>query len=117
MSGDTFAVDYHHLGSSHGQGNYEATGTNVPDAFLVMTQAIEDDIGIGGSDFGCSGEFYSPYGLPWQDSSNCTDSAYASKTLTLPTYVFESNVQSFRMVTERGPVKFSVTGTYRAIYA
>ena len=114
-SGDTFAVDYHHLGSSHGQGNYEAVGTNVPNAFLVMTQALEDD--IAWNDFGCGGEFYSPVGLPVQDSNDCVESAYASKTLTLPTYFFESNEQPFSMVTERGPVKFGVTGTYRAIYA
>ena len=114
-SGDTFAVDYHAGGSSRGQGNYEAYGTNVPNAFQVTTQALEDD--IGWNDFGCSGEFETPAGLPEQGSNDCTESAYASATLSLPTFVFESNVMPFTLTTERGAVKFSVTGTYKATYA
>ena len=114
-SGDTFAVDYHSGSSSRGQGSYVATGSNVPDAFLVTTQAIEDD--IGWNDFGCAGLWETQHNLPHQHSTDCADSAYASKTLHLPTFVFESNVQSFTMTTNTGPVKFSVTGTYKATYA
>lgn len=114
-SGDTFEIDYHAGGSSHGQGNYEATGTYVADAFQVMTQAIEDD--IAWNDYGCSGLWETQTNLPTQGSTTCADSAYASKTIVLPTYAFESNLQTFSMTTDQGPVKFTVSGTYQATYA
>jgi hypothetical protein len=114
-SGDTFAVDFHHPNSSHGIGSYVATGANVPNAFMVQTQALEDDIGVG--DWSCIGEWETPAGLPYQESNTCAESAYASKTVILPTYIFESVPQPFTLLTDRGAVKFSVTGTFRAIYS
>jgi hypothetical protein len=114
-SGDTFTVDYHDGGSSHGQGNFEVTGSNVPYSFKLSTQAIEDDISFG--DVGCAGLWETQTNLPHQGSTTCADSAYATKTLTLPTFVFEDSVQAFTMTTDSGRVKFTVTGTYQATYA
>jgi hypothetical protein len=114
-SGDTFAVDYHAGSSSHGQGNYEASGSNVPNTFEITTQALEDD--IAWNDGICGGDFESPFGLPLQQSGDCFQAAYASKTITLPTFVFESAEHSFSMTTDRGAVKFRVSGTYKATYA
>ncbi len=115
-SGDTIQVNFPDDPNASRPVPYKVTGTNVPNAFEVIIQAVEDDT-WGYGDSGCPAYDKPNPTFPYEDAESCSQAGYTSKNISLPTFVFESQITPFTMATSSGPVKFSVTGTVTATYA